>query len=119
MISIIDILFDEDAKEADVELKSNDICIRCYFHPVENIKEIYESISNELLAFLPEEIMTSDISTPAAIKTDDSYYSYFLRGEVISENRIKIYDFVVDIGVIPKDIKVGEFVSCRCMRLDI
>ena len=119
MILIDNISYDEDAKEADLELKSGNICIKCYCHPVENVKEIYESINNGLSAFMVSDIMVDDSAISQALKTNDGYYSYCLKGRVISDRKIQVNDFVIDIGIMPKDIKVGDYVSCNCLRLDI
>ena len=119
MILIDNISYDEDAKEADLELKSGNICIKCYCHPVENVKEIYESINNGLSAFMVSDIMVDDSAISQALKTNDGYYSYCLKGRVISDRKIQVNDFVIDIGIMPKDIKIGEYISCNCLRLDI
>ena len=118
MILVNKILYDEES-EADVELQSGDICIRCYCHPVENIKEIYEAVNNPLSAFGVKDIMLNDCTIPQVVKTNDGYYSYYLSGRVISAKEIQINDLVIDIGIMPKDIKIGEYVACHCFRLDL
>jgi len=119
MILIDNISFDEESREADVVLKSENECIKCYCHPVENIKEIFESINNSLSAFVVNDIIVDDSAIPQVIKSNAGYYSYYLKGRVISARQIQINDFIIDVGPIPKDIKIGEYVSCHCLRLDI
>ena len=119
MILVNNILYDEEAGEADVELKSKNICIKCYCHPVENLKEIYEAVNNPLSAFLVKDIMLNDCTIPQVVKTNDGYYSYYLSGRVISARKIQIHDFIIDVGTMPKDIKIGEYISCHCLRLDV
>lgn len=119
MILVNNVIYDEESKEAEVELSSKSICIVCYCHPVESIREIYESVNNILIAFHVTNIMVDDNVVPQVIKTNDGYYSYFLTGIAISSRQIQINDFIVDVGPIPKDIKIGEYVSCHCLRLDI
>ena len=119
MIEISKIVFDADALEADVELSSGGISIVCYFHPVESQEEVIKAINNELLAFNTKNIMLDDFHTDIAVKTEEGYYSYFLRGTVIADTKIKVGDFVIDIGKIPGDIGIGATVSCECMRIDM
>ena len=119
MISINNVLYDEESKEADVELGSGDVSILCYCHPAENLDEIYKSINNQLSAFLTKDIIREDTHIAKAEKTNDGHYSYLLIGKVISDTKIQVNDFIIDIGVIPKDIRVGEYVLCSCLRLDI
>ena len=119
MVEVINIDFDTESGEADVELKSFDICFTCYCHPADSCDKIKNSTNNKLIAFLAEEIMIDNSPIPEVKKTNEGYYSYFLRGKVISATQIIINDFIIEIGSIPKDITLGEYVSCRCMRLDL
>ena len=119
MIQICHVSYDEESQEAEIALESNQVCVLCYFHPAGSIEHVYKSIKNDLLAYQVTDIMIENAPTPLALKTSDGYYSYFLRGKVISKSRIQIYDFVVDIGFIPNDIPIGAYVSCQCLRLDI
>lgn len=119
MIEIINIDFDAESGEADIELRSFDVCVKCYCHPIDSCEKIYNSTNNNLIAFLTEDIMIDDIPIPEVKKTNKGYYSYSLRGKVISETQIQINDFIIEIGAIPKDIALGEYVSCCCMRLDL
>ena len=119
MIEIVNIDFDAESYEADIELRSFDICVTCYCHPLDSCEKIYNSTNCNLVAFLTEDIMIDDIPVPEAKKTNEGYYSYSLRGKVISKTQIQIYDFIIEIGAIPKDIAIGEYVSCRCLRLDL
>lgn len=119
MIQVRNILYDPESQEADIELESQGVCMTCYAHPVENKEQIYRFIDNEIFAFQVTDIQIDDTHIPMAIKTDQGYYSHFLRGKVISDSQIQIHDFIIDIGYIPKDIFVGEYVSCQCLRLDI
>ena len=64
-------------------------------------------------------IFTSVENDSVVVKTDKGYYSYFLRGKVISESQIQIHDFIIHIDYLPKDILAGEYVSCQCLRLDL
>lgn len=118
MIIVNKILYDDESREADIELKSDDICIMCYCHPAKNLKKIYESHNHNIVAFQAENVMVDNHTIPQAVKTTSGYYSYFLRGKVISATKIQINDFVIQIGAIPKDIEVGTYVSCSCLRLD-
>lgn len=117
MIQVVSVMYDEDSMEADVKLSSDGVCIECYCHPISSREMINESLGNNLIAFNVQDVIADDNYTPAAIKTPNSYYSYCLRGAVISKTKIKINDFIIDIGAIPKDIDIGTFVSCSCMRL--
>ena len=63
--------------------------------------------------------MIDDTPIPEIKKTNKGYYSYYLRGKVISATKIQINDFIIEIGSIPNDIAQGEYVSCCCMRLDL
>lgn len=119
MILINKVIYDKDAREADVELISNDVSVLCYCHPVENIDKIYDSVHNHLIAFQVNDIVLDRIPVSRAKKTSDGYYSYFLTGKVISNTKIQVNDLTIDIGMIPKDVKIGEYVSCNCLRLDI
>lgn len=120
MIKVFNVEYDNEAKEADVELLSDDVSIKCYCHPLDNLKELNQLIHNELIAFNVNNVMAVDKAyVPAAIKTDESYYSYNLVGIVVDKTKIKINDFIIDIGYIPKDIGVGSIISCDCLRIDI
>ena len=119
MIQVRNIIYDGESQEADIELESKGICITCYSHPVNNKGQIYKFIDNEIFAFQVTDIQIDDTHIPMAAKVDEGYYSYFLRGKVISDSQIQIHDFIIHIDYLPKDILVGKYVSCRCLRLDI
>ena len=119
MIRIKSILFNRDSEEADVELESNGVCIRCYLHPIESIERIPALLENNLLAFLVTDVVEEDDPVPIASQTNDGYYSYYLRGRVISESQIQIHEFIIDIGFLPNDIHLGAIVSCQCLRIDM
>ena len=112
------IIFNEDALEADVELMSDGIKILCYFHPVETKSEIVSAVKNGLIAFDVKNIMVED-GAPIAIKTEDGFYSYYLRGFVVSKTQIKVNNFLIDIGNIPGDVDVGMTICCNCLRIDM
>ena len=119
MIQVRNILYDKESQEADIELESNGVLITCYSHPVNNEEQIYNFVDSEIFAFQATDIQIDDIRDQTAIKTDKGYYSYFLRGKVISESQIQIHDFIIHIDYLPKDILAGEYVSCQCLRLDL
>ena len=119
MIQVRNILYENESQEADIELESNGVCITCYSHPMENKEQIYKIIDNEIFAFQVTDIQIDGTHIPTAVKTDKGYYSYFLRGKVISDSQIQMHDFIINIGYLPKDVLAGEYVSCQCLRLDI
>lgn len=119
MILINKVIYDKDAREADVELISNDVSVWCYCHPVESVDKIYDSVNNHLIAFQVNDIVLDRIPVSRAKKTSDGYYSYLLTGKVISNTKIQVNDLTIDIGMLPKDVKIGEHVSCNCLRLDM
>ena len=51
MIEIINIDFDSESGEADIELRSFDVYVRCYCHPVDSCEKIYNSTNNNFNAF--------------------------------------------------------------------
>ena len=42
--------------------------------------------------------MIDDTPIPEIKKTNKGYYSYYLRGKVISATKIQINDFIIEIG---------------------
>ena len=119
MIQVCNVLYDHESQEADIELESNGVRILCYAHPVKSTNQINELINNALFAFQPTDIQIEESSVPKAIKTNHGYYSYFLIGKAISDSQIQIHDFIIHIGYLPGDIVIGDYVSCRCLRLDM
>ncbi|MBQ7387398.1 MAG: hypothetical protein IJW03_04435 [Clostridia bacterium] len=119
MILINSVSYDEESREADVKLTSMGASIVCYCHPAENLDQIYKSIKNPLVAFLVSNIMVDNDNVYKIQKTNHGYYSYFLCGKVISNTKIQVEDFIIEIGALPNDIEIGKYVSCYCLRLDI
>lgn len=118
MLKITKIIFDENSLEADVDLMSGNIKLLCYCHPVECKEDVVKASTKELVAFDVRNIMI-DEGDPTAIKTNDGYYSLFLRGIVASKTQIKVNDFMIDIGYMPGDIGTGDTICCECMRIDM
>lgn len=120
MITVVHVDYDNEAHEADVELLSGDVGIRCYCHPIDRLEDIQRMNHNQLIAFNVKDVMiVAKSRSPAAIKTEESYYSYNLIATVVSKNKIKLHDYIIDIGPIPNDIVNGAIISCHCMRIDI
>ena len=81
----------------------------------------YQHIENiEFVTFLAQNVVRSSSQIFSIKKTDIGYFSYKIVGKFIGNNKVAIEDctFILDIEV-PKDIKIGEYISFDFLRSDI
>lgn len=103
--------------EADVIVSDGEFEILCYclYEP-----EIGSHIK-EITTFFAEDIMRVQCKECVILKSNKSYYSYHLQGEVIDTDvpAVRIGGFKVNLDVsLPKDIIKGEYVEFDVCRLD-
>ena len=111
----------EDYPEADVLVSDGEFELLCYALFYDN----KEGDTNFTLSPLMGEsdIMTCDREYKIQ-KLDDGYYAYKLQGKLIALEKdngiVQIGSLIIhDVGWIPRDIKVGEFVEFEVMRIDL
>jgi len=111
--------YDDFSGEADIIVTDGVYEIMCYCHPIDNPRA-NKSVKS-IVAFLAENIMTEPHEKPMVKKTDESYYSYCLVGNVINREKclISIGELIIELdGYLPGDIKVGDMVKLTAARMD-
>lgn len=120
MIDISVISYDKDADEADIQISAGNISILCYVQPVKDLKAVCADKDPVLCAFMARDIVLDENPDPIALKTNEAYYAYRLRGVVVSEKQIKVGELLIGIdSVIPRDIMPGQSVVMSCSRIDL
>ncbi len=111
--------FNPEAGEGEIEFSCSVGDFHCYAHPLWSIEEL-DRKNFSFFAFFVENIFLSDEEEFLIRKTDLSYFSYYLQGKYLGNNKIQIENYVFDIdGDIPSDIKQGEYISLDCARIDL
>ncbi len=107
----------QEGQEADILVTDGQFDILCYAQP-------YSGKYNSNFSLAPldySDIMTASKKEYKIDKLDVGYYSYFIRGKLISVEKglVKIGGLIIeDINIIPKDIKVGDFIEFAVSRMD-
>lgn len=81
----------------------------------------YQHIENiQFVTLLAQNVVRSSSQIFSIEKTDRGYFSHKIVGKFIGNNKVAIKDciFVLDTEI-PKDIKIGEYVSFDFLRSDI
>ena len=108
--------YEIDAHEADLIVSDGKHDLLCYAQPFEN-----PECSFRLIAFRADNIVIADNKCYFIRKTDETYYSYKLCGQVIDNNKqiVRVFDLVIEIGVgIPNDILKNDYIEFSVERID-
>lgn len=105
---------DSDVNEVEVVLNDGQVELKAY---CDNYREIKPLI---LSAFMTSDVMISDDKTFKAINNGN--YSHTIQGELYSKmlGKVKVGNFFISIDKeeIPADIRDGDFITFKCVRLD-
>ena len=119
----------EDYPEADVLVSDGEFELLCYALFYDN-KEgdtnftLSAMMDGDNSLFANASVMTSEEKGYKVQKLDDGYFSYKLQGKLIDIEKengtVQIGSLIIhDVAPIPRDIKVGEFVEFKVMRIDL
>ncbi len=111
--------YDREAKEADILISNGTFELLCYAMPYQT--EDFNKSNNLLYAFMTENVMRATENSYKVKKLQNGYYSYHLQGKIIRLQKplVTIGNILLEIdGVIPQDIKEGEFIEFTVMRID-
>ncbi|RFZ85372.1 hypothetical protein DYU05_07175 [Mucilaginibacter terrenus] len=109
---------DDYASEACVTISDGLFELIVFKHPFKFEK--IEVDIHELTALHSDKIYRANTYV-YSIKKLDGFFEYELTGLVIDRQKdlVRVGEFVIELdGIIPGDILEGEFVSCRCGRID-
>lgn len=112
------IKYDFDSKEADILIEAGDktLIVYCAYLKQNRLGSCFE-----LNAFLSDNIRKTD-KTYMIEKDNDGFYSHKLNGKIICLNdnisTIDIDGIEIHVEDVPKDLKVGDFISFNTTRID-
>ena len=105
---------DKDVNEVAITLNDGQIELKAY---CDNYREIKPLI---LSTFMTSEVMISDDKMCSAINNGN--YSHTIQGELYSKElgKVRVGKFFISIDKkeIPADIRDGDFITFKCVRLD-
>ena len=112
---------DEPYTDAEIIVSDGEFDLLCYAWRCENnVGDTNFTIS----AFDSDNIMTSDQREYKIQKIKDGSFAYKLQGKLINiekdDGTVQIGSIIINnVGWIPRDIKVGEYIEFTVRRLDV
>ncbi len=118
MICMKKIKIDYLSQEAYVILSDGNIDILVFSHPFEGEIEL------PLMGFACYDINKSDKKKYYVEKLLDSYFGYKINGKLIDKEKgiVKLGEFTIELDdkeSIPQDIKNGDFIQFKVVRIDM
>ncbi len=112
--------FNIEAKEAEITISDGSMEIKCYSCPF--IYSLNEKLKEPLDCLGVENIVGSNLHS-YLIKKQSGFCEYFMRGKIINlRNRIVMVNgFYISLegGYFPADLKEGNFIEFKILRLEI